>query len=239
MPSTTCPVPLRSDAFDSWVESCEISVGGRWPEGCRNGDALLDIVAALPTDLTVQQQALASHLLARLFSGFAATLANGIVSELGRGAPLDDEVSGWLTMTQRLVGLVVRASVLEPGAALRQAPRLTDARVKWTLAEIDRRFANPRFGLRAAARSIGLSDCRLTQLLKVTTGHTFGAHLHRRRVTEAQALLSDSSLSIKEIAGRVGYQSTTQLDRHFKKIISSLPSAYRAAAKRRSESGTP
>ena len=117
--------------------------------------------------------------------------------------------------------------------------RRTDARVARALAEIDRHFTNPRFGLRAAAGRVALSDCRLTQLLKAATGRTFGAHLHHRRIAEARTLLSDSALSIKEIAGRVGYQSTTQLDRHFKKIAGSLPSAYRAASRRRSGAEPP
>jgi AraC-like DNA-binding protein len=78
---------------------------------------------------------------------------------------------------------------------------------------------------------VALSDCRLTQLLKAVTGRSFGAHLHHRRIAAARTLLTDSALSIKEVASRVGYQSTTQLDRHFKRITHSLPSAYRAAAR--------
>lgn len=104
-----------------------------------------------------------------------------------------------------------------------------DARVVRALAAIDRRFAEPRFSLQTLARELAVSGCRLTRLLKLETGRTFGAHLHARRVDEARALLAASSLSVKEVAARVGYATTTQLDRHFKRCAHALPSAFRAA----------
>jgi AraC-like DNA-binding protein len=236
MSSTTSPLPLRSQSFDSWVESCQILIDRQRPDASVKGDTLLDLVASLPADLSVDQQELAGRQLARLFCRFVSTLDRRVVSDLARGALADDGVSEWFTAATRLAALVVRASALPNGAPLRQTPRRTDARVAQALAEIDRHFTNPRFGLRTAASRVALSDCRLTQLLKAATGRTFGAHLHHRRIAEARTLLNDSALSIKEIASRVGYQSTTQLDRHFKRIARSLPSAYRAAS--RCSSGT-
>lgn len=103
-----------------------------------------------------------------------------------------------------------------------------DERVSKAIAEIERRYAEPTFRLRGLARQLGVSDCRLTQLLKQATGRTFGECLHARRIAEARLLLADSTLSVKEIAGRVGYSATSLLDRHFKKIEKRLPSAFRA-----------
>ena len=48
---------------------------------------------------------------------------------------------------------------------------------------------------------------------------------------ERGALLVESTLSVKEIAGRVGYSTTTQLDRHFKRTMKMLPSEYRSVAR--------
>jgi AraC-like DNA-binding protein len=234
MVSTSCPLPAWSQSFDSWVERYESSVGRHGRDGCVSGDTLLDLAASLPSDLTAAQQERAARLLARLFCRFVSTLDRRIVSDLARGALTDDELSEWFAATHRLAGLVVRASGQSGISRSRQAPPYTDARVARALAEIDRHFTNPQYGLGAAARRVALSGCRLTQLLKVETGRTFGAHLHQRRIAEARTLLDDAALSVKEIASRVGYQSTSQLDRHFKKIAGSLPSAYRAASKRRS-----
>ncbi len=117
---------------------------------------------------------------------------------------------------------------LSPRSHAQQA--VPDPRVARALAEIDRRYADPRFRLCDLAKQSAVSACRLTQMLKQATGETFGAHVHIRRIAAARVLLAESSLSVKEIAGRVGYSTTTQLDRHFKRIMKGLPSKYRAAA---------
>jgi AraC-like DNA-binding protein len=229
---------LRSQGpFEGWVERCQILAGVVAPDARFDVDTLLDVVASLPAGLTMRQQEVAGHLLARLFWRFVSTLDRLIVADLARGVVASDEVSGWFVASQRLAGLVVRASANPPEHPRRQVTHYTDARVEFALAEIDRRFADPHFGLGVVAGRVALSDCRLTQLLKSATGQSFGTHLHHRRIAAARSLLTDSALSIKEVASRVGYQSTTQLDRHFKKITRTLPSAYRAAARR--SSGTP
>lgn len=103
-----------------------------------------------------------------------------------------------------------------------------DSRVARALAEIDRRYADSRFKLQTLARQLAVSPSHLTQLLKTATGRTFGAHVHARRIAQARALLVQTTLSVKEVASRVGYATTTQLDRHFKKGVRRLPSEYRA-----------
>ncbi len=232
MSSTIGISPLESQPFDGWVERCQVLAGLATPDARLNGETLFDVVACLPTGLTLRQQELAGHLLARLFWRFVSSLDRRLIADLARGAPAGDEVNEWLAASQRLAGLVVRASAYRSDDSPRQVTHYADPRVELALAELDRHFANPRFGLRVVAGRAALSDCRLTQLLKSATGRSFGTHLHHRRIAAARRLLTDSALSIKEVASRVGYQSTTQLDRHFKKITHSLPSAYRAAARR-------
>lgn len=127
----------------------------------------------------------------------------------------------------RLLAVLIPVGPSAPSGAA--TPR--DPRAACALAEISRRFAEPSLRLRSVAKQLAVSDCRLTHLLKESTGATFGAHLHARRVAEARGLLVESSLSVKEIAGRVGYSTTTQLDRHFKRRVRMLPSEYRASAR--------
>ena len=107
------------------------------------------------------------------------------------------------------------------------AAALVDERVIRALAEIDRRFSDPTLRLHVVARHLAVSPTHLTHLLRLATGHTFGAHLHLRRVSQARVLLTRTGLSVKEVASRVGYASTTQLDRHFKRLVHRLPSEER------------
>ncbi len=130
----------------------------------------------------------------------------------------------WLRLLAVLMPAVAPSSQAE--ASLARDPRVARA-----LAEIARRFAEPTLRLRSVARELAVSDCRLTYLLRHSTGATFGAHVHARRVAEARGLLVESTLSVKEIAGRVGYSTTTQLDRHFKRVVRMLPSEYRSVAR--------
>lgn len=108
-----------------------------------------------------------------------------------------------------------------------QLSAVADGRVMRALHEIERRYADPQVRLGQVARQLAVSPTHLTQLLKLSSGRTFGAHLHQRRIAAACRLLVETTLSVKEIATRVGYASTTQLDRHFRKLVRRSPSAYR------------
>lgn len=89
------------------------------------------------------------------------------------------------------------------------------------------RFRNPNLSVDEVATELRLSRWYLARLLRRETGQTFQFHLHRTRVQVAQVLLHDPTLSIKEVAFMVGYRSTTQLDRHFRRICGTTPKAYR------------
>lgn len=106
-----------------------------------------------------------------------------------------------------------------------------DPRVVRALQDIERGYSDPRLRLGRVARQLAISSTHLTQLLKLSTGRTFGAHLHQRRVASACRLLAETTLSVKEIATRVGYGSTTQLDRHFHALLQRSPSSYRAGVR--------
>lgn len=135
---------------------------------------------------------------------------------------------------RRIVDLALADPTATAGSGLVRGPVIDqlDARVVRAMTAIDERFADPALRLRDLARELAVSDCRLTQLLKDATGRSFLAHVHARRVAHARVLLAESTLSIKEIAARVGYSTTTQLDRHFKKAVRRLPSEYRVGARR-------
>lgn len=132
----------------------------------------------------------------------------------------------------RVLAAVVRAcDGCDPLPPAEPPPRAApvDRRAARLIADIDRRYADPRLTLTAVARQLAVSPSHLTHILKSATGRTFGAHLHARRIAEARRLLVASTLSVKEIACDVGYGTTSQLDRHFRKIVGCPPTLYRAS----------
>jgi two-component system response regulator YesN len=97
-----------------------------------------------------------------------------------------------------------------------------DRRVTQTLQIIEEEYWRRGLRLRVIARRLKVSTEHLCRLLKRDTGHGFCFHLHLARVSEAQRLLIQTNLSVKEIADRTGY-TPSSLDRYFKEVYGILP----------------
>lgn len=216
------------DGLEVWLEGCRAVLD----EHERLSDRPIDLAAlaqALPWPLTQAGQEHAQGLLCRVVCRVASESApsSDLVARLWTllARPFDERwCDDWIVLLGEL-------NASQP--ALVTAPRIAttaaDGRTARALDEIERRHADPTLRLCDVARMLAVSACRLTQLLKAETGNTFGVHVHRRRITHARALLDERTLSVKEIATRVGYQTTTQLGRQFKRHTSLSPSAYRRA----------
>lgn len=86
--------------------------------------------------------------------------------------------------------------------------------------------------LPSLASRLAVTHWHLSRVLHQSTGQSFRAHLHQRRVAAAERMLLTlpSSRSIKEIAYEVGYAGTRALDRRFAKATGVTPSEYRRRA---------
>ena len=101
------------------------------------------------------------------------------------------------------------------------------ARTALAMVERDYRCHSMRIG--DVASHLNVTRWHLARVLRDVTGQPFLAHLHRMRVAAACELLAggDALVSIKEIAYDVGYASTRELDRRFRKITGMTPGEYR------------
>ncbi len=66
-----------------------------------------------------------------------------------------------------------------------------------------------------------------SRLIKSTTGRSFTQILQQVRLEKAQVLLQDTNLSVANIAGQVGYETTEYFIRIFKKQMQMTPTEYR------------
>ena len=103
---------------------------------------------------------------------------------------------------------------------------------------IEERYADAALGVRSVARDLGVSTEHLCRVLKHHTGQTFVALLRRARTDAARQLLRATTLSMKQIADRVGFRTASQFYRDFKKLYGTPPTEYRIASLRRSQSHT-
>ena len=139
------------------------------------------------------------------------------VTELGSCAAAD------LGATWRRASLALLQVAGHTGDHLLRDQRLCRASVI-----IRTRYSDPALNLAAVARQSGISPWQLSRLMKRHTGHGFTSHVHATRVEAAERLLIETSLSVKEIAATVGYRSTTQMDRQFRRASGAAPSALRS-----------
>lgn len=81
--------------------------------------------------------------------------------------------------------------------------------------------------LNAVANYIGFSPCYFSRLFKQLTSYSFVEYVTWQRIKKAQALLSDSSLSITEISYQSGFKSISTFNRVFLQYRGCSPSDYR------------
>jgi AraC-like DNA-binding protein len=85
--------------------------------------------------------------------------------------------------------------------------------------------------LQELAKQAGLSPSRYSALFKAQTGAAPIEHHIGLRIHAACSLLVTSTLSIKEIAARLGYEDPLYFSRLFRKTMGTSPSDYRRGAK--------
>ena len=89
-------------------------------------------------------------------------------------------------------------------------------------------YADYELSAGVLALKFGLSDRRLSALIREETGLSFPDYLEKTRVDRALELLQGSRKTIEEIALAVGYASDKSFRRAFKRRTGQSPSAFRS-----------
>jgi YesN/AraC family two-component response regulator len=92
---------------------------------------------------------------------------------------------------------------------------------------IDLGFENPSFSLDLLADSIGMSSAHMCRIYKQYTGNTINDLLVNKRMDKARQLLTSTTMSVNEIAEKVGYTNPTYFYRVFKKTNGVTPIEFR------------
>ena len=138
----------------------------------------------------------------------------------------DDIGSVFAAADTQLRRLANRATACGAGTRPRQR------HVAAVLAFMAEHHFDPDLTLRVVASHVRLSPWHVARLLRRETGQTFQFHLHHTRIRRAEWLLQDRDRSVKEVSYLVGYRSTTQFDRHFRRVCRMTPRAYRESLDR-------
>jgi AraC family transcriptional regulator, regulatory protein of adaptative response / methylphosphotriester-DNA alkyltransferase methyltransferase len=123
--------------------------------------------------------------------------------------------------TQRPSTVRLRASLLEEANAIVEREYASEL----SLDDIARRVASSRRQLQRAYAEIG--------------GTTFRDHLTRVRMERAAEMLAAQSLTVREVAHRVGYRQPAQFAKAFRRHRGVAPSDFRATVGPSSITSTP
>jgi AraC family transcriptional regulator, transcriptional activator of pobA len=96
---------------------------------------------------------------------------------------------------------------------------------------IDRRHTE-RLALRDVADELGITPGHLTTVVRRRTGRTVQEWIVDRRMAEARSLLSETDLTIGEVARRVGVPDQGYFGRMFRRTHGVTPRSWRNGAKR-------
>ncbi|GAA4552114.1 hypothetical protein GCM10023175_45250 [Pseudonocardia xishanensis] len=103
-----------------------------------------------------------------------------------------------------------------------------DPVVAQVFAVVEERFAEP-ISLRDVAAAVGLTPGHLTTVVGRATGRTVQQWITERRMREARRLLVDTTATVAEIAGRVGYRDPGYFVRRFRAAHGRTPTEWRVS----------
>lgn len=98
-----------------------------------------------------------------------------------------------------------------------------DLRIKKLTSFISDHYSDD-ISMNELARQFNLHPVYLGKLFKVHTGSTFKEYLNRIRINNAERLLSSSSLTVREVAERSGFDDLSYFSKLFKELKGYPPS---------------
>ena len=105
----------------------------------------------------------------------------------------------------------------------------------WKARKFIDQHSDEELSLIKLAKAVNTSPNYLSEKFKKVTGVNFVDYVARIRTEKARDLLEDVDLRISEIAFAVGFQSLSQFNRVFKKLLGKSPTEFRASLIKRSK----
>jgi AraC-like DNA-binding protein len=216
--------------FDALVHRCQ-ALASHTLDACgpELGPYVRDLATDVPADLAVRERLATRNLLGRVLAQTAHVTGidqrPDVATAFLEWAASDIACGTWRADAQRLIERCAHA--VENGVVPQGHDWICDIRTARTLSIIEGRYADARLTLGIVNAGSGVSRSRAAHLLKQQTGLGFRAHLHRARIAAACRLLHQPTLSIKQIAAEVGYGSSSQFGRQFKRLCGTTPRVFR------------
>ena len=112
-----------------------------------------------------------------------------------------------------------------------QLPRQDQLQIQTVAAYLSDHYAAD-IPLESLAQIACMGTTKLKASFKMLYGCTITEYLQHRRMSQAEYLLTDTTLSIGQVAQAVGYASASRFAELFRKSTGLLPSTYRKMAQK-------
>lgn len=103
----------------------------------------------------------------------------------------------------------------------------SDEDTKRIVSFIAKNYSNPDLDVAGVGREVGLSQTKISVVLKTSMECSFKQCLNNIRITEAKRLLRTSDRQIADISRKVGYNNVAHFNRIFKAVEGLTPNQYR------------
>lgn len=192
--------------------------------------AELDRLGTLPPEVLPGAGAIAAALEKKYCRGGAPAVFTGSLRTEQIFSPLFTQSPALLPAYQKIKVLELLLCLLELAPAPKQPPRACRTAQMETVRQIhDQLMENldQRVTIESLARQYLMNPTTLKQVFKSVYGSSLAAHMKEHRMRQAAKLLTESDLSIAQIAAAVGYDSQSRFTAAFKAHFSMLPKEYR------------
>ena len=92
---------------------------------------------------------------------------------------------------------------------------------------INEHYAEPEICLTQIAEQFQVTESYISWYIKANTGRNYTAHIEELRMKEAMRLLKEETISIGEIAQRVGYERINTFYKSFRRYWGNAPGSFR------------
>lgn len=124
----------------------------------------------------------------------------------------------------------IMATIIEKNnqSAVRQSDGV--AKRAWDI--VENGYTDPLMGLYSISEQLSVTNSYLSKVFKETFGIGLIQHINHLRVEKAKTLIFTSTLSVKEIAERVGFSSDVSFIRVFKQYTNTTPRKFKGASEK-------
>lgn len=104
---------------------------------------------------------------------------------------------------------------------------IADDEAKRILEYLAENYPNPELSLETVQRNLGVSESKISSIIKDTSGLTFKRYLNTIRIEESKRILLSTDRPVMDIAYKVGYGNISHFNRVFKETEGCSPNEYR------------